>query len=236
MAKKIMFLSGRGGTGKTTVCAEVGKRLAQMGKKTLIEEADFGFGCLDLILDIKNETIFDLKDALLYPENAETAICKCEENLDLIKPPYDSDFKVCKEQILKLNDYLDDKYDFILIDTGGRYANIYQPLCETADMILLFTEPDTVCIRSCEKAAEIIRNFSNAETGLIINKVKSGGKNDFENFDEIIDKIGFKIIGILPYYENSLKGVTHKNRRLWKKSINNLCLRLNNFNICLAIM
>lgn len=237
MAKKILFLSGRGGTGKSTVCAAVGKALAQIGKKTLIEEIDMGFGCMDLMLNLKEETIYNLKDALLYPELAEKAVLRCEEeNLYLIKAPYDADFEPKKEDIINLHSILEDEFDFILMNTGGKYGKEYQPFYEAADMILLVTTPEPVCIRSSEKAANLIRSISCAETGLIINKVKVHGKNAAEDFDEIIDKTCCKLMGILPYSREFLKGRSPKNKSLWQKSINNLCFRLNNFNIYLAIM
>ena len=237
MAKKILFLSGRGGTGKSTICTAVGKALAQMGKKTLIEEIDMGFGCMDLMLNLQEETVYNLKDALLYPQFTENAVLKCEEkNLYFIKSPYDTDFEPKKEDIINLHDNLEDKFDFILMNTGGKYAKEYQPFYEAADMILLVTTPDPVCIRSSEKAANLIRNISNAETGLIINKVKVYGKNAAEDFDEIIDKTCCKLVGILPYSWNFSSGKIPKNNSLWQKSINNLCLRLNNFNIYLAII
>jgi septum site-determining protein MinD len=54
MVKVYTIASGKGGTGKTTVTANLGPMLAQYGKKTCILDADVGMANLGLILGLEN--------------------------------------------------------------------------------------------------------------------------------------------------------------------------------------
>ena len=47
MARIIVITSGKGGVGKTTVCANLGYALAAIGQKVLMLDGDFGLNNLD---------------------------------------------------------------------------------------------------------------------------------------------------------------------------------------------
>ena len=49
MSKMIAVTSGKGGTGKSSICAGLGYTLAKQGSRTLIIELDFGLRCIDII-------------------------------------------------------------------------------------------------------------------------------------------------------------------------------------------
>ena len=55
MARIIVFASGKGGTGKTTVVANLGTALAQLGKKTIALDADVTMANLGLILGLEGK-------------------------------------------------------------------------------------------------------------------------------------------------------------------------------------
>ena len=50
MGEVIAVLSGKGGTGKTSVCAGIATALAQMGEKVLCIDCDIGLRNLDISL------------------------------------------------------------------------------------------------------------------------------------------------------------------------------------------
>ena len=51
MAKKIVIASGKGGVGKSTTAAGLGKALAKQGVNTLLIDCDAGLASLDTMLD-----------------------------------------------------------------------------------------------------------------------------------------------------------------------------------------
>jgi septum site-determining protein MinD len=50
MARVITIASGKGGTGKTTITANLGVALSKLGKKVLLIDADVAMANLSLIL------------------------------------------------------------------------------------------------------------------------------------------------------------------------------------------
>ena len=64
MAKIIAVTSGKGGTGKSTICSGLGYALAKQGHRTLIIELDFGLRCLDIIFGMESDIKYDLGDVL----------------------------------------------------------------------------------------------------------------------------------------------------------------------------
>ena len=47
-SRAVLFASGKGGSGKSTLCAGVAAALAGMGKKVIALDADFGMRNLDI--------------------------------------------------------------------------------------------------------------------------------------------------------------------------------------------
>ena len=64
MAQMILVTSGRGGAGKSAVCAYLGAALAACGKTVLIVEASRR--SLDVFLGVQDRVVFDLADALAH--------------------------------------------------------------------------------------------------------------------------------------------------------------------------
>ena len=64
MARKIVITSGKGGVGKTTVCANVGNMLASSGFKVMVMDLDIGLNNLDVVLGVESKVVFDVFDVL----------------------------------------------------------------------------------------------------------------------------------------------------------------------------
>ena len=64
MSITVCTVSGKGGTGKSTVSSGLGIAAANMGKRVLLIDLDAGLRCLDMILGIDEKVTFDLGDAL----------------------------------------------------------------------------------------------------------------------------------------------------------------------------
>jgi septum site-determining protein MinD len=62
MGETYLFLSGKGGTGKTTLSTSLAKALALKGKRTVLVDADIGLRCADLLLGMEDQILYDLSD------------------------------------------------------------------------------------------------------------------------------------------------------------------------------
>ena len=64
MGEIIAIVSGKGGVGKTTLCANVARALAMRDKKVICIDCDTGLNNLDMTLGLEQKTVFDLSDVL----------------------------------------------------------------------------------------------------------------------------------------------------------------------------
>lgn len=64
MGEVIFITSGKGGVGKTTVTANLGKELARSDKKVMLLDFDFGLRNLDIILGLEQAVVYDISDVL----------------------------------------------------------------------------------------------------------------------------------------------------------------------------
>ena len=75
MGQTYLFLSGKGGTGKTTLSTSLGMALARKGKRTVLVDADVGIRCADLLLGLENDILSGV-----YPKGTIlTELALCEE-------------------------------------------------------------------------------------------------------------------------------------------------------------
>ena len=57
MARKIVLTSGKGGVGKTTVCANLGICLAKLGFRVVLIDVDIGLNNLDVVMNVENQVV-----------------------------------------------------------------------------------------------------------------------------------------------------------------------------------
>ena len=89
MGRAYLIVSGKGGTGKTTVSTSLALALAQMGRKVLIFDGDVGLRCCDLMMGMEDMIVYDAGDVLenrCTLEEAATAHPNCP-SLGLLSAP-----------------------------------------------------------------------------------------------------------------------------------------------------
>ena len=84
-------VSGKGGTGKTTVCAAVASALSLLGRSVCAVDLDVGLHNLDLALGLQDKAVFDLGDVMSGRTPLETALLTRPDlpNLSLLAAPAD---------------------------------------------------------------------------------------------------------------------------------------------------
>lgn len=200
-SKIIAVTSGKGGTGKSTICAGLGYTLAKQGNRTLIIELDFGLRCLDLMFGVQNKIGYDLSDVLSGKMTALDACSKVPmaSNLELLCAPKTLT-SVSAEQIYDICRSVKKYYDYIIIDSGAGINSHVFEIVEQANLILVVSTPDQVCIRDASLMSDEFYNRGNKSQRLIINKVSKKVIDNalVKNLDEIIDKVGVQLIGVVP--------------------------------------
>lgn len=210
MSITICTVSGKGGTGKSTVSSALGIAAALSGKSVLLIDLDCGLRCLDLIFGIEESVVFDLSDALKENDISKAAYKSLYyENISVI--PASSDVKDIDFSKLKLLlDKAKGSYDIIILDfpAGADFDN-YNIFTDAA--FLIVSSPDPISVRDAAVISGGIK--SDRPPRLIINRFDYGmiKCGIYKNIDDIIDTSLTQLIGIVPADgELLLISTTHK--------------------------
>lgn len=202
MSKMIAVTSGKGGTGKSSICAALGYTLAKQGHRTLIIELDFGLRCIDIIFGMDGRIEHDLGDVLdgkIKPLDAVSQV-PMASNLNILCAPKNPFASVTADQIVDICSQIKKYFDYIIIDTGAGINSHVFDIVEQAHLILVVTTPDPICVRDAQMMSDEFYKRDNKRQRLIINKVskRAIGAELVKNLDEIIDTIGVQLIGVIP--------------------------------------
>lgn len=202
MSKIIAITSGKGGTGKSSICSELGFALAKQGHRTLIMELDFGLRCLDIMLGVKDEVKHDLGSVLKGDCDVYQAITqvKLAKNLSIVCAPEDPFAKVDAETISNICEEMRKYYEYIIIDTSAGTNESVFDVVEQSDLILINTTPDPICVRDARLMSDEFYKRGNKKQRLIINKVDPDifKENLIVDLDAVIDSVGVQLIGVIP--------------------------------------
>lgn len=201
MPKIISVISGKGGTGKSTVSGGIAVSLAKTNKKVLLIDLDIGLRALDIMLGLENSVVFDIGDVFLGNCDVKSALTTytTHSSLKLLCSPSSIGTEFDINALILLITETKSDFDYIILDLPAGLGLSVILTKALADLSLIVTTTDTVTIRDSRKVCDVISKDCKVPLKLVINKVsklsiKTGGITDL---DEIMDAIGVPLIGVL---------------------------------------
>lgn len=197
MAKKIVFASGKGGVGKTTLTVGIGKALSEMGYNVLLIDFD-NLRSIDLLVGAAEAVVYDWGDVLLKRCSVEDAIYKAD-GLSVMSCPRKYGETTAK-QIAALVKGLDKKFDYILCDAPAGIGRGMHLAAAAAEKGILVSTPDYVCVRGAFTASDEMIDAGISDIRLIINRAvkKDIKRKKMLNIDSVIDSTAVQLIGVVP--------------------------------------
>lgn len=201
MAQVICFISGKGGTGKTSLCAAVGCCLAMEGQKTLCIDLDVGLRNLDISLGMADCAILPFTSIMRgdYPLS-RAAKHPTVENLWMLTAPVTEQAEdLDRAQFGALIEEARKEYDWILIDAPAGVGAGFQLATAFADEALVVSLGDPASQRDAARAADLLLAERDIPVRLAVNRVseKLFGKMH-ATIDDVMDTVGLPLIGIIP--------------------------------------
>ncbi len=203
MARKIVITSGKGGVGKTTICANLGVALARLNKRVALVDVDLGLNNLDVVTGIENKIVYDIVDVIEGKCRVRQALVQDLNFPNLYIMPSAHSYnksKVTKESVKFVVESLGEMFDFVLIDCPAGIDEPFSRAVYGADEALVVVTPHLSSLRDADKVLMILSGFGLNNYSLIINRVRGDMVLDKEMIDakkigEILDA---EISGIVP--------------------------------------
>ena len=208
MGKSIVIASGKGGTGKTMVSANLGATLSRLGHQVIVIDMDTGLRNLDLYLGLENNVVYDVNDVMNGVCRIKQAIIRDKSFPGLsfmAASPRRSDTEITPLHMKVLCDKLKDLYDFVIVDApAGMDENLLIAI-GGADHIVLVINPEIASMRDGEMMTAFLNETGgNFQIHYLINKlnlklVRAGLAPSVE---EVTRGMRGQVLGLIPYDEN----------------------------------
>lgn len=197
----IGFVSGKGGTGKTSLVAGIGAALAEAGKRTLCVDCDTEFRNLDLVMGLTEQSLMDFTDVAAGRCTLEEAATEhpARRGLFLLNAPVRGGEPVTKLEMNALAAHIRTHFDFCLMDAPSGMGDGFRLVTGAANRILLVAEMSPLSVRDAQRVVTELDAFPHGDARLIINRVRlSPFRRPELTIDDIMDNIGLPLAGLVP--------------------------------------
>ena len=243
MMKQILAVtSGKGGVGKTSICAALGHAFSAIGMKTVIVELDSGLRGLDLMLGVHQSNL-DLSDIIkgrCKPVEAAYISAK-SERLFLIPASTDASVVLSAQRVKQICNGLLAAFDVVILDMPAGVHTTSEILSQVSATSLMVVTPDPVCVRDAASFNTILHQKGITDLKMIINKVprKLHKNYKFKNLDQVIDDTYTQLIGVIPYsegFQNALLAYLPPDpSTVWGRAVFNIAHRVLGHYVPLAV-
>lgn len=203
MARKIVLTSGKGGVGKTTVCANLGMQLAKLGFRVVLIDVDIGLNNLDVVMGVEDRVIFDITDAIMGRCRPKQALVQDKNISSLYVMPSSAAYNrtnIMGEHIKNVIEQLDSSFDYILIDCpAGVDEGFHRAVFPATEAIVVVT-PHLSSIRDADKVIGLLDDYNIEYKGLVINRVRGDLllNGEMMSVENIVRVLGLPLLGVIP--------------------------------------
>ena len=201
MGELIAILSGKGGTGKTSVCAGIATALALQSDRVLCVDCDVGLRNLDIALGMSDVAALSFVDVYQGEYGLEQAAQHpVYEKLRFLTAPMNcSAESVDQEKFGKMLEQAQQEFDYVFLDAPAGVEAGFSLAAKFADRVILVTGPDPASIRDASRAAELLELMGKKNVRLIVNRINKKIAAAMKiNVDDVMDNAGLPLLGIVP--------------------------------------
>ena len=213
MGELIAVLSGKGGTGKTSVCAGVACALAQSGLRVLCIDCDVGLRNLDIALGISDMAALSFVDVASGAYSLELAARHpVYESLYFLTAPMNCPAEQVDVQAFgAMLQKARKRYQYVFLDAPAGIEAGFALAARYADRVMLVTGSDPAAVRDASRAAEVLERMGKRNVRLVVNRIHEKMFSAMKlTVDDIMDEAGVPLLGIVPEDSNVVLAAAFK--------------------------
>ena len=210
MARKIVVTSGKGGVGKTTVCANLGIYLSRLGFRVCMMDVDIGLNNLDVVLGLERQVIFDITDVVSGKCRVRQALVQDFSYPSLYLLPSSHSYsssKITGEHIKNITDIIEHSFDYILLDCPAGVEAGFHRAVYPADEAIIVVTPHLSSLRDADKVLSILSSYKIDNKYLVINRMRGDLllSGEMLNVESIVKAMNIPLVGVIPEDDGALK-------------------------------
>lgn len=197
--RKIVVTSGKGGVGKTTVCASLGRSLSNMGQKVVLVDADVGLNNLDVAMALENRIVYDIVDVISGKcQLSQALIQDMESGLMVLSSTSENPIVTAKTFGEVINSM--DDFDYVLVDCPAGIENGFHRAISSADEAIVVTTPSVSAVRDADKVISLLQGYNMKKIDIIVNRLRADmvGRGEMMTAMEISRLLRIPPLGIVP--------------------------------------
>ena len=201
MGKAIVIASGKGGTGKTSLCAGIATALAAEGKKILCIDCDVGLRNLDISLGMSELGALSFLDVSEGGYGLDRAAeHPLYPNLKFLTAPMNR--PVENIDPIAFGDMLQESrkvFDYVFLDAPAGVDAGFRLVAQAADRFLLVTGSGPAAMRDAARVGDILDIMGKRHVRLVVNRVQREMLKTVKlTIDDVMDTAGLPLVGIVP--------------------------------------
>lgn len=169
--RKIVVTSGKGGVGKTTVCASIGRALSDMGQRVVLVDADVGLNNLDVTMSLENRIVYDIVDVITGRCKVTQALIQDLDSGLFVLSSSTENPVVTPQSFRSVIDSLSD-FDYVFIDCPAGIENGFHRAVSSAKEAIVVTTPSISAIRDADKVLSLLSGYSLDRVHIVINRIR----------------------------------------------------------------
>ena len=201
MGELIAVVSGKGGTGKTSVCAALAAALAKEGNRVLCIDCDVGLRNLDISLGLSDSGALSFLEVSQGGYSLEAASVHPDYlTLSFLTAPVNCPAeKIDTDAFARMLAGARRRFDYVFLDAPAGVDAGFRLTAQGADRFLLVTGAGPAAMRDAARVGDILELMGKKDIRLIVNRVeKSMLSAVCLTIDDVMDTAGLPLAGVIP--------------------------------------